>query len=151
MNALALPDLDRRVSVLYVDPTGEYPQLVADCWDEARDARNYDGPLPVVAHPPCQLWVNFAALNYKRYGGGHNRPGNSWWMHRRGTCPRWRGTALPKRRIEMSQYAIDYKARAEKAEARVAELEIKLAALQRYYRIDDELLAEVVRLEGEPK
>lgn len=30
----------------------------------------------MVAHPPCQLWVNFAALNYKRYGGEHNRPGN---------------------------------------------------------------------------
>jgi hypothetical protein len=29
-----------------------------------------------VAHPPCQLWVNFAALNFKRYGGEHNRPGN---------------------------------------------------------------------------
>ena len=30
----------------------------------------------MVAHPPCQLWLNFAALNYKRYGGEHNRPGN---------------------------------------------------------------------------
>jgi hypothetical protein len=29
-----------------------------------------------VAHPPCHLWTNFAALNYKRYGGEHNRPGN---------------------------------------------------------------------------
>lgn len=34
----------------------------------------YDGPWPVVTHPP--LWVNFAALNFKRYGGEHNRPGN---------------------------------------------------------------------------
>lgn len=80
MNAVAVPVLlpapDRRVSVLYVDPTGEYPELVADCWDQARDARLYDGPLPVVAHPPCQLWVNLAQVNYKRYGGGHNRPGN---------------------------------------------------------------------------
>jgi hypothetical protein len=76
VNTLVLPALDHRVSVLYVDPTGLYPELVADCWDEKRDARNYDGPLPVVAHPPCQLWVNLAALNYKRYGGGHNRPGN---------------------------------------------------------------------------
>lgn len=68
------------VVALFVDPTGIYPYLVADCWGEARDARDYDGPLPVVAHPPCQLWVNFAALNYKRYGGGHNRPGNDGGM-----------------------------------------------------------------------
>ncbi|WP_215412864.1 hypothetical protein, partial [Escherichia coli] len=47
-----------------------------DPWDEARDARTYAGPHRVVAHPPCQLWVNFAALNFKRYGGEHNRPGN---------------------------------------------------------------------------
>ena len=76
MNALSLPELDRRIAVLFVDPAGIYPTLAADCWDAARDARLYDGPHPVVAHPPCQLWVNFAALNYKRYGGGHNRPGN---------------------------------------------------------------------------
>lgn len=79
MNALSLPILpmqERRVSVLFVSAAGLYPFMVEDWWDESRDARNYDGPLPVVAHPPCQLWVNFAALNYSRYGGGHNRPGN---------------------------------------------------------------------------
>jgi hypothetical protein len=64
------------VSALFIDPMGPYPKLVADCWDEARDARNYAGPNPVVAHPPCQLWTNFAALNFKRYGGTRNRPGN---------------------------------------------------------------------------
>jgi hypothetical protein len=66
------------VAVLYVDPRGPYPKLVGPdmCWDEKRDARTYAGPWPVVAHPPCQLWVNFAHLNFKRYGGEHNRPGN---------------------------------------------------------------------------
>lgn len=65
------------VVALYVDPEGPYPSLPnVDCWDKDRDARKYDGSHPVVAHPPCQLWVNFAALNYKRYGGEHNRPGN---------------------------------------------------------------------------
>lgn len=64
------------VAALYVDPRGYYPELVSQWFDLARDARTYAGDLPVVAHPPCQLWVNFAALNFKRYGGEHNRPGN---------------------------------------------------------------------------
>lgn len=67
-----------RVVALFVDPKGPYPELLGpdNCWDESRDARNYRGSAPVVAHPPCQLWVNFAALNFQRYGGEHNRPGN---------------------------------------------------------------------------
>ncbi|HEX6053728.1 MAG TPA: hypothetical protein VFZ21_30875 [Gemmatimonadaceae bacterium] len=66
------------VAALFVDPRGPYPRLLgADlCWDEARDARLYPGALPVVAHPPCQLWGAFAAVNFKRWGGEHNRPGN---------------------------------------------------------------------------
>lgn len=68
--------MTRGVVALYVDPEGPYPSLVEDWYDQARDARTYAGPWPVVAHPPCQLWVNFAALNFKRYGGEHNRPGN---------------------------------------------------------------------------
>jgi hypothetical protein len=65
------------VAALFVASGGAYYGLPdVDPWDEERDARKYDGPHPVVAHPPCQLWVNFAALNFKRYGGEHNRPGN---------------------------------------------------------------------------
>jgi hypothetical protein len=65
------------IAALFVETDGTYFNLKGvDPWDIDRDARNYAGPHPVVAHPPCQLWVNFAALNYKRYGGEHNKPGN---------------------------------------------------------------------------
>lgn len=67
-----------QVVALFVAPDGPYPRLVGPSrwFDEKRDARTYDGAHPVVAHPPCQLWVNFAFLNYKRWSGEHNRPGN---------------------------------------------------------------------------
>ncbi len=49
-----------RVAALYVEANGCYfgPPDV-DPWDEARDARLYSGPHPVVAHPPCQRWGRF--------------------------------------------------------------------------------------------
>lgn len=65
------------VAALFVETGGCYFGLPGvEPWDEARDARLYTGPYPVVAHPPCQLWGSFAAVNYKRWGGEHNRPGN---------------------------------------------------------------------------
>lgn len=65
------------VAALFIDPRGIYSTMPGvDCWDEARDARTYTGDLPVVAHPPCQLWGKFARVNYARWGGEHNRPGN---------------------------------------------------------------------------
>jgi hypothetical protein len=65
------------IAALYVQTNGCYYGLDGvDPWDQARDARLYNGPHAVVAHPPCQLWVNLAAVNFKRYGGEHNRPGN---------------------------------------------------------------------------
>jgi hypothetical protein len=56
------------VSALFIDPKGIYTKLLGpeNCWDEARDARLYPGPNPVITHPPCFLWVNMAAVNYKR-------------------------------------------------------------------------------------
>lgn len=66
-----------RVAALFVQQDGCYANLRGvDAWPEFRDARRYSGPLPVVAHPPCQLWGAMAAVNYTRWGGEHNRPGN---------------------------------------------------------------------------
>lgn len=45
------------VAALYVEKGGSYFNLPGvDPWDEERDARKYDGPYPVIAHPPCQRW-----------------------------------------------------------------------------------------------
>jgi hypothetical protein len=57
------------VAALYVDPNGVYAGLEdVDLWDEERDARLYDGPWPVVAHPPCQRWCMFAKGIETRFG-----------------------------------------------------------------------------------
>jgi len=48
------------IAALYVEPGGAYYGLPGvDPWDQARDARQYSGPWPVVAHPPCERWGRF--------------------------------------------------------------------------------------------
>jgi len=48
------------IAALFVETNGCYFGLPGvDPWDEKRDARLYDGPWPVVAHPPCQRWGRF--------------------------------------------------------------------------------------------
>jgi hypothetical protein len=51
------------IAALYVATGGHYFGIpwAVDPWDEARDARAYAGPWPVVAHPPCQRWGKFWA------------------------------------------------------------------------------------------
>ncbi len=55
---------ERMVAALYVQTDGCYFGVEGvDPWDEARDARLYAGPHPVVAHSPCQRWGRY-------WGGG---------------------------------------------------------------------------------
>jgi hypothetical protein len=116
-------ELRTDVSVLYVDPRGPYPKLVADWWDEKRDARNYAGPNPVVAHPPCQRWGRYwsggpsakqkrllgddngcfaAALSSVRTWGGvleHPEASHAFAVHGLAR-PKWRGGWLLSRAEE---------------------------------------------------
>lgn len=57
------------IAALYVRTNGPYYGLPdVDPWDEARDARLYAGPWPVVAHPPCARWCRLAGLIEARWG-----------------------------------------------------------------------------------
>ncbi len=66
------------VAALFVDAAGIYPEILGghrvwcgrEDFTDPRDddARYYADNDPVVAHPPCQLWCNMAAVNWKRYG-----------------------------------------------------------------------------------
>lgn len=49
-----------KIAALFVVTNGPYfgvPDV--DPWDEKKDARKYQGPHPVVAHPPCERWGRY--------------------------------------------------------------------------------------------
>lgn len=52
------------IAALYVEKDGPYAgRPDVDLWPIERDARRYEGPYPVVAHPPCERWGRY-------HGGG---------------------------------------------------------------------------------
>lgn len=91
------------VAVLFVRPDSIYRTLGVDCWDAERDARNYQGPHPVVAHPPCRGWGSLRAMSHatedekalgpwavnqiRRWGGVLEHPAYS---------TLWKATGLPR-------------------------------------------------------
>ncbi len=57
------------IAALFVDPTGFYAgRQEIELWDEKRDARNFPGGKPVLAHPPCSRWCRLAGLVEARWG-----------------------------------------------------------------------------------
>jgi hypothetical protein len=49
------------IAALFVAEDGPYiGRAGVDPWTKERDARLYQGPHPVVAHPPCERWGRFA-------------------------------------------------------------------------------------------
>lgn len=75
------------VAALFVRKDSIYKSIEGvDCYDIARDARNYTGALPVIAHPPCRAWgqlsyfakprsdekeLSFFAIDMVRKWGGY--------------------------------------------------------------------------------
>jgi hypothetical protein len=48
------------IAALFVEADGCYFGLPnVDPWDIDRDARNYNGPHPIVGHPPCERWGRY--------------------------------------------------------------------------------------------
>lgn len=51
------------VAVLFARADSNYKTLPdVEVFDAERDARTYDGPWPVVAHPPCRAWGRLRAF-----------------------------------------------------------------------------------------
>lgn len=101
------------IAALYVETNGIYYGLPnVDPWDEQRDARLYDGPYPVVAHPPCKSWsimgqcrpeiirgedggcFKAALAAVRKFGGVLEHPANSHaWSRFHLPRPPWEGWA----------------------------------------------------------
>jgi hypothetical protein len=91
------------ISALYVRKDSIYKTLGVDCWDADRDARNWPGGNPVIAHPPCRAWGQLshmakpradekdvalrAVTEVRRYGGILEHPA---------TSKLWAAAGLPK-------------------------------------------------------
>lgn len=64
----------RQIAALYVETDGIYYGLDSvDPWDSSRDARLYEGPYPIVAHPPCERWGFFWSGGPKAHAVGRPR------------------------------------------------------------------------------
>lgn len=53
---------DIKPSVLFARSDSDYKAFDCDVWDMERDAKNYAGSNPVIAHPPCRGWGRLREL-----------------------------------------------------------------------------------------
>jgi len=103
------------IAALFVHHDGPYiGQHLVVPWTEKNDARQYGGPFPVVAHPPCQRWGRYwsggpsarvrrklgddngcfesALLSVRKYGGVLEHPEASHAFKKFGLpIPAWKG------------------------------------------------------------
>jgi hypothetical protein len=57
------------IAALFVEKAGVYSEIDGvDLWSIDRDARLYNGPHKVIAHPPCSRWCRLAGLVEARWG-----------------------------------------------------------------------------------
>lgn len=105
------------VAVLFARSDSHYKQLPdVEVYDMDRDARTYDGPWPVVAHPPCRGWgrlrhmarprpdernlARLAVALVREFGGVLEHPsGSTLWSAQSlpapGAIDAWGGHTLP--------------------------------------------------------
>lgn len=111
------------IAALFVEPEGVYYGLPnVDPWGPPRDARKYQGPHPIIAHPPCERWGRYwggsplrphqfslgedggcfrAALHAVRRWGGvieHPKDSHAWAFHGLAIPPREGGWVPADRR-----------------------------------------------------
>jgi hypothetical protein len=49
-----------KVAALFVEEFGPYSgHCFIEIWFKEKDARKYEGPWPVIAHPPCERWGRY--------------------------------------------------------------------------------------------
>jgi len=94
------------IAVLFAKVDSIYKSIPGcDVFDIERDALNYQGPYPIIAHPPCRGWGNlrkmsnhtdaekalgpWAIKQVQKYGGVLEHPrGSTLWEHARLPLPK---------------------------------------------------------------
>lgn len=99
--------MSRTVAALYVASRGCYYGLDdVEPWGlPERDAREYAGPHPVVAHPPCARWGRYALGGPSHYGRFKVGDDGGCFAAALASVRRWGGgTGAPRRIVGMGRF-----------------------------------------------